>query len=105
MKSAIDKVLSAEDEARRLVDDAREKYQESIKTARADGETYKHTAMERAMTEADALLQNAVADAELESQRIRVEAKARAEEIVRVAGELELTFLSSAIEQISGTSL
>lgn len=102
MKSAVEKVLEAEKEAARLLEEARENSQERVRGTRSAGEACVWAAKERAKAKAEVLLHDAAEEAELEARRVRAEAETRAERTVGVADNLDLTFLSSHIDQISG---
>lgn len=104
MKSAVEKVLEAEREAVHLLDEARKGSQEKIRNARVSGEAYVLAAGEHTRKAAEALLHDAAEATELEARRVKAEAEARAERMVRFAGNLNLAFLSSYIDRISGIS-
>ena len=63
------------------------------------------TAREHAGMTADTLLQETAAEAEKEARRLRAEAEGQAAQMAQAAEHLDISFLSSHIDRISGIRL
>ncbi|GEM_PF-3779739 len=102
MKTAIDRILAAEEEAKRRLVNARQRAETIVTEAEAQGEVLRNTARDRALKESELLLQRAVAEADSAGRKIVDTATANAEQTLLQAKRLNLDFLACNINTIAG---
>jgi len=102
MKTAIDRILAAEEDAKRRVADAQQQAHALLKKTEAQGEELRSAARARTQAESRLFLQKTSADAESAGLRDVDAAKAKADQILLRAEHLDLAFLAHDIDGIAG---
>jgi ATP synthase H subunit len=102
LKEVIEKILKAEQDAKRMVQEAREEARAIVDAARGRGLKIIEEARDDARAEAQTVLDRAREEADAERERILAEARARAGLVVDTANVEDLSLITGAVRRISG---
>lgn len=102
MRTSVENILRAEQDAKGLLDDANERARAIAEASKARRTQILEAATQRAQAEATALRERTLAQAQSDSATIAEAARARAEAITDRARSLDLASLEQLIQHIAG---